>query len=214
MFVNMTHMLVCGFQKEDFIVYSYNDKRTLAKIPCSGGGNRKWDFKYGHGEQGSRNASFTFVKDREIFYTYLPMEGYLNVVMKEGLHCRTINCAIEHKTSERNGIDYFTGSEDGTLKWFQWDVANQRILCIQNMQNHLSSVRSVCVVKDVSNRTLVFSGGGRSQLCIYSLDFINDTMELMKEIVLVKTTCKQTEGDVRIMDIAVIDGACQGSDDL
>lgn len=59
-----------------------NEQRTLAKIPCGGGSNRKWDFKYGHGLEGSKNASFTFVRDKEIFYTFLPMEGYLNVTMK------------------------------------------------------------------------------------------------------------------------------------
>jgi len=86
------------------------------------------------------------------------------------LHSRTINCAIALKSNnDKNGIDYITGSEDGTLKWFQWDAVNQRILCIQNMENHLSSVRSVCIIQNVSNRTIVFSGGGRSQLCIYSL---------------------------------------------
>lgn len=56
-------------------MYSINQKRTLAKIPCGGGGNRKWDFKYGHGEDGSQNASFAFVRDKEIYYSFLPMEG-------------------------------------------------------------------------------------------------------------------------------------------
>lgn len=63
-------------------MYSINQKRTLAKIPCGGGGNRKWDFKYGHGEDGSQNASFAFVKDKEIYYSFLPMEGYLYVSIK------------------------------------------------------------------------------------------------------------------------------------
>lgn len=75
--------------QEDFVLYSLKEKRTLLKIPCGGGGNRKWDFKYGHGKQGSPNASLAFVKDKEIFYTFLPMEGYLGNTLKVK-HCSII----------------------------------------------------------------------------------------------------------------------------
>lgn len=71
--------------------------------------------------------------------------------------------------SKGNVIDYISGSEDGSLKWFQWDSKNQNILSVDSMENHVSSVRSVWKITAMSNQTFLFAGGGRSQLCIYKL---------------------------------------------
>ncbi len=71
--------------------------------------------------------------------------------------------------SKGNVIDYISGSEDGSLKWFQWDSKNQNILSVDSMENHVSSVRSAWKITTMSNQTFLFAGGGRSQLCIYKL---------------------------------------------
>lgn len=70
--------------------------------------------------------------------------------------------------SKGNVIDYISGSEDGSLKWFQWDSKNQNILSVDSMENHVSSVRSVWKITAMSNQTFLFAGGGRSHVsCVF-----------------------------------------------
>jgi len=62
-----------------------------------------------------------------------------------------------------------TGSEDGTIRVFKYDMKKKCHQPTYQINNHASSVRTLVSVQLDDQRALLFSAGGRSEVLVFHI---------------------------------------------
>ncbi|XP_075158672.1 tRNA (34-2'-O)-methyltransferase regulator WDR6 [Haematobia irritans] len=215
--------LFLGFNDSHFVVWS-RDSDVLIKLDC-GGGHRCWHFRI---NQKDNEILLIFIKNKRVKYHRMPLinKGLLALPQPKRWHtspCNTVDALI----GDNNGTIIVSAGDDNLIKIHSFAQDNNFILR-KELHNHISNIRSLKLMKlKDSNEFLIFSGGGRAQLCVSKVNSHNfHVVELqnytLKPIVTedISSSPKQSNNkkykfnpETRLMsiDIKVVDnnGSCQ-----
>lgn len=197
--------IILGFNDNHIVAWS-RQYDVLAQIAC-GGGHRCWDFFINNGI-----INIVFIRQRKVFFYKNALFNPVSKMIKH-LRCNTWhtrNCNIlrllEHSQSQTLIV---SAGDDNVIKVsnFLDNALNQ---CAE-IQSHVSSVRCLQAYKLQSNENtwIIFSVGGRSQLCI-SLFKINHFKEFYVHELCTNTlqnTSKNVSQDSRLMAIEIAKGS-------
>ncbi|XP_041563000.1 uncharacterized protein LOC108134820 isoform X2 [Drosophila elegans] len=163
--------LILGFNDNHIVAWS-RQHDVLLQLEC-GGGNRCWDYRLSNGL-----LSIAYVKQKRVFFLTSPL--YDTVAVVSGIkdiqnntwhtrNCNTIRL-LAHK-SQANPIIISAG-DDNIIKVTK--ILNDSLLQCAELHSHISTVRCLKAhlwrSESDSSTWLIFSVGGRSQLCISQLE--------------------------------------------
>lgn len=163
--------LILGFNDNHIVAWSRRND-ILLQLAC-GGGHRCWDFRLSDGDS---QLSIAYVKQKRVYFyrnsLYNAVDNRLKDIEPNNWHVR--NCNTLRLITPRNQSDPFilSAGDDNIIKVTQ--VTNDSLSQRAEMHSHISTVRSLQAIPYKSNggdssTWLVFSVGGRSQLCISQL---------------------------------------------
>ena len=154
--------LILGFQSSDFVVYSLSEQRPILEINC-GGSHRSWDFVSNPGG----NATFTFIKDKEVFISDIPLHILCKSNLKQPFHSREVSLVHHFALCD---VDYLvTAGEDVVIKIHKLSNDCTKRQTILNLKSHISSVKTVKTLRLDDNTLLMASAGGRAQLTLWKI---------------------------------------------
>lgn len=149
--------LVIGFSGKAFVVYDYETRKALLDIDCSGG-HRLWDFI-----RNDKSVLFAYTKDKSI---NLNICNWLNLSPTNviaSFHFGEINAAV------CIGNYLISGGEDTMLRISRFATTDLENVAV--LKSHLSSIRAITYFKlDQTEKYVVFSAGGRSQVISWEFD--------------------------------------------
>ncbi|KAH8342791.1 hypothetical protein KR067_000770, partial [Drosophila pandora] len=193
--------LILGFNDNHIVAWS-RQYDVLAEIAC-GGGHRCWHYFMNNGI-----INIVFVKQRKVFCykndLFKPISKMIKNLRCNTWHTRNCNILrlLEHSQPQTLIV---SAGDDNVIKVsnFLDNALNQ---CAE-IQSHVSSVRCLKVYKLQSNENtwIIFSVGGRSQLCI-SLFTINRFKEFFVHELCTHTLqnmSKNVSQDSRLMAIEI-----------
>lgn len=221
-FLDKEENIVCGFQERVFIVYDIKSNSKLLEVPC-GGGHRSWDaIRYFEkiNNQYEDIIKLIYLKNFDINMVKFQLSNIVSKNIVSGTHPKEINCLKTYQNEEKSVIFVFSGGEDTTLKIStlntEWEYKNLATF------KQLSNIRSLktCMIDD--DTFLVISAGGRAQICVKIVSFIQINNEIKvrtRELIdhMIKGTDKTRKGtqnwrnscvdfdpETRIMDVEII----------
>lgn len=159
--------LVAGFNENHFMIWNMEKLDTVEKIEC-GGGHRYWDL-YINGDQ----CEFVYIRNKRIFRTTL---AWSNIIMFKNLpisNWHTKSCNIVKCLATTSGDLLISGGDDNCLK-FSRIKKNGYLEHINDMILHISSVKTVYTVELTKKKWLIFSAGGRAQICLTAVELLDD----------------------------------------
>ncbi|KAI8421384.1 hypothetical protein MSG28_009464 [Choristoneura fumiferana] len=219
-FLDKDEKIVCGFQERDFIVYDVFNNCKMLEVPC-GGGHRSWDVvrqidkingKY------DEVIKLIYVKNPDVRLATFHLSKIVSRNVINGSHSKEINCLKCYMN--RPKWFYVSGGEDTTLRISSLDSKN--VFLDRVLYKHLSNIRTLKLLELNDEKALLISAGGRAQMCVNILRFINndDDVKVIMEEVLdyqIKGTDKEKKAnqnwrncaidfdpETRIMDVEVI----------
>ncbi|XP_017074488.1 uncharacterized protein LOC108110104 [Drosophila eugracilis] len=161
--------LILGFNDNHIVAWS-RQYDILLQFAC-GGGNRCWDYRLG-----DNSLCLAYVKQKQVFFfrnsLYSGVANQIKDIKPNTWHTRNCNIIriLEHKNQSYPFI--LSAGEDNIIKVTK--VLKDSLSQCAEMHSHISTVRSLQVhlyKSDKESSTwLVFSVGGRSQLCINQLN--------------------------------------------
>lgn len=155
-------MCLVGFYGSKCILWREQDQAILWNIEC-GGGNRQWDVKIRPDE-----LRFCFIKHGELIHHQKPLNRLVleSPLIRPRFHSHKINCCTLLNLSGSKAI-IATGGEDNKIL-IEELMENNELCFVQTLSGHISSVRTLSSCK-LAKETLLISGGGRSQLMVWSI---------------------------------------------
>lgn len=169
--------LLAGFNDSHFIMWQ-DDGEFRFEFDC-GGGHRYWDIYI---DETAMQAHLIFIRHKVAQHiTFGLNDSRLQAfdIAKSNWHTRACNVM---RTTHLWGKRYLliSGGENNFLKFSVLDaggvVGGKRYLVdyIGDMVSHISSIRAIQTVRLPSNRLLVFSAGGRSQICVTEVEWTEE----------------------------------------
>ncbi|KAL4231612.1 WD repeat-containing protein 6 [Mactra antiquata] len=174
--IDNDNIQVIGFHSDTFIIWSIEENQKLLEIEC-GGGHRAWDIIYT-----DTLACFVYVKTREVKMVRTKLKSNQSII-KKCLHGRELcDGKFISNSKDKNGnkiVAMVTCSEDTSicLSFLYYGNCLPYLDICDTLTGHISSVRCLYVCSssyntrhsDTSDRKLIFSGGGRSQLKVWRI---------------------------------------------
>lgn len=200
-FIGKDGTVVCGFRETDLVVWDIEDNQHLTEINC-GGGHRSWDVikKWNKTNDDTivSYLQFAYIKNYTIHTMDIKVDDFSHNVIR-GFHVKEINTLISLKHGD---VFTFVSAGEDTMLVFNRCRIDGNTVNFENqlkITKHLSSVRCLYVHKE-DERTVIFSAGGRAQICAWELISSNgnDAAFGCKEIGshLVKGTDLERKGNV------------------
>ncbi|XP_016972101.2 uncharacterized protein LOC108039565 isoform X1 [Drosophila rhopaloa] len=162
--------LVLGFNDNHIVAWS-RQHDVLLQVEC-GGGNRCWDYRLG-----SNLLSIAYVKQKRVLFHSSPLYSAVAVsrikdIQNNTWHTR--NCNTIRLLTPKSQADPFilSAGDDNIIKVTK--IINDSLFQCAELHSHISTVRCLqahlCKSENDSSSWLIFSVGGRSQLCISQLN--------------------------------------------
>lgn len=150
-------LVVAGFNDNHFVICNRN-RETIVEFAC-GGGHRYWDLRTSRPDAGQ----FVFVRKKQLFrmdYTLRLNESLLSMPLNKW-HVKPCNCLEQFENF------VISGGDDNVLKVSRLTADADLIHCT-DMTRHISNVKTivVCPMDNEQKRVLLFSAGGRAQICV------------------------------------------------
>ncbi|XP_033169113.1 uncharacterized protein LOC117146746 [Drosophila mauritiana] len=163
--------LILGFNDNHIVAWSRRND-VLLQLAC-GGGHRCWDFRLSNADS---QLSIAYVKQKRVYFyrnsLYNAVDNRIKDIKPNNWHVR--NCNVLRLITPRNQSDPFilSAGDDNIIKVTQ--VTKDSLSQRAELHSHISTVRSLQAIPykssgGDSSTWLVFSVGGRSQLCISQL---------------------------------------------
>lgn len=156
--------LVLGFNDNHFAIWNRKEMRTVLQIDC-GGGHRFWDFIRNIDE-----AHFVFIKNRKLQLEKIPLSSINSTVYLpasvSNWHSTSTNC-LQVWTAGRTKF-VLSGGEEGLVKIHE--LLGQSLVYRDELTAHISNIRAVELRTLDENTCLLYSAGGRAQLCVHRLE--------------------------------------------
>ncbi|OWR53291.1 WD repeat-containing protein 6 [Danaus plexippus plexippus] len=217
-FLDVQGKYVCGFRERSLVVYDVENDLKVVDVSC-GGGHRSWDVvRYIENNGGCYEECLRlmFVKNTQVYVNTFRLRDIVSTVILPGTHSKEINCLRTYRRRNDDPVTWFiTGGEDTTLRVSTseqeaefWDRVIFR---------HLSNVRALKLLSVSHDEVLVVSAGGRAQICIRTIGFVDKNVTAEELIdYQIKGTDRERRGnqnwrncsvdfdpETRIMDVEV-----------
>lgn len=151
--------IVVGFNDNRFVVWHRQRRELLAEIEC-GGGHRYWDMHIS-----ANSCNFIYIRNKQLhLITFEVQKEHLLALPVSNWHSKSCNVASVLRIDSEYGTLLVSGGDDNVLKFNR--LQDEQLTHIQDMTLHISSVKCVSVLRKELNRYLVFSAGGRAQICV------------------------------------------------
>lgn len=151
--------IVAGFNDNRFVVWHRQRRELLAEIEC-GGGHRYWDMHIA-----ANRCNFIYIRNKKLHrITFEVQKEHLLMLPVNNWHSKSCNVTIVLRIDKECGTLLISGGDDNVLKFSR--LQNGQFSHIDDMSLHISSVKCVSVLRKESNSYLVFSAGGRAQICV------------------------------------------------
>lgn len=151
--------IVAGFNDNRFVVWHRQRREFLAEIEC-GGGHRYWDMHIA-----VNKCNFIYIRNKQLhLITFEVQKEHLIMLPVSNWHSKSCNVTSVLRIDSKYETLLVSGGDDNVLKINR--LQNGQLCHINDMTLHISSVKCISVFKKESNRYLVFSAGGRAQICV------------------------------------------------
>ncbi|XP_014102487.2 tRNA (34-2'-O)-methyltransferase regulator WDR6 isoform X1 [Bactrocera oleae] len=160
-----------GFNDNHFVIWSH-DHDISVQIPC-GGGHRSWHYDI-TSDNGRKFVQLLFIKNKELRLHKHKLCNILSKNMKilrNQWHTRSCNILniVEPRHSEVPFSIVVSAGDDNMIKISKLRPRGRLEQCAE-LHSHISNVRALKILQVQPNAVLIFTGGGRAQLCIALLD--------------------------------------------
>lgn len=174
--------LMCGFNDNYFVVWDERQQDIIFEVEC-GGGHRYWDFYVNH----SNYFEFLYIRNKSMhkieWSAISATDDRTLIIPKSNWHSKSCNHVICLPWDRcKENVLLISGGDDNLLKFSQFIQKSNQINHIEDMVQHVSNIRSICVMRIESNKWFVFSAGGRAQICVTEVNVQSDTDIQLKEI--------------------------------
>lgn len=159
--------LIAGFNDNHFIL-GHENGSTIFEYGC-GGGHRYWDLFIDHNKL---ECYFYYIRKKNVHrikFRMDVMQGPYNLP-RTRWHVRSCNAMHVHRRANSSAI-LISGGDDNLLMFHTYD-ATEGLVHRNDMALHVSNIKAVCSValSACPQQILVFSAGGRAQICANLLD--------------------------------------------
>lgn len=168
---------VFGFNDNHFIAWN-RDQQYILEQHC-GGGHRYWDLI-----TDKDTANFMYIKKKKIFFVTFPLENGSNNMVnppKLSWHTNSTNILVSHQTKDNQTV-IISGGEDNLVKIHLFSSFSGSFTFVTEISTHISNVRALAVRENSDGSLLVFSGGGRAQICISKIFCQNSKCEVEEKV--------------------------------
>lgn len=160
--------VVAGFEGAYLKLWNFNTRMTIASFKC-GGGHRSFDFVIDES-----SVEFVYIKDKKVYQ--VPFLLNFGSTIRYGYHTKVINC-FEVLDMSCNPIAV-SGGDDNTVRVVE--LRKENVVPISVLEQHISSVRAVCVHPITDRRRLIIAAGGREQITVTEFDLVTrDCREIL-----------------------------------
>lgn len=163
--------LYLGFNDNHFVAWN-REYDFLLQIPC-GGGHRCWHFKINPHDF---YISLVFIKNKRVRYYKLPLvnQELIKLPLAKRWHVAPCNI-MEILETQRDSTIAITAGDDNLIKLHT--LTHRGLKEVKELHNHISNIRALRVLAINSQEFLIFSGGGRAQLCITKVNNVTFHIE-------------------------------------
>ncbi|XP_061397956.1 tRNA (34-2'-O)-methyltransferase regulator WDR6 [Musca vetustissima] len=159
--------LFLGFNDNHFTVWT-REYDFLLQLAC-GGGHRCWHFSI-HPE--TQIISLVFIKNKRVRFYQLPLlnKGLTSLPPAKKWHIAPCNIMEILKVNQTSIA--VTAGDDNLIKIHK--ITPKGLQQCQELHCHISNIRALKLHAINEEEFLIFSGGGRAQLCINRIDIKNN----------------------------------------
>lgn len=203
--------ILIGFNDNHLVVWSHKNG-VILQLEC-GGGHRCWDYQVNN-----EVLDIIYIKQKHIFHhrekLYHKWSGALWQTLRNKWHIRSCNIIQIVEQNNYSPTYIVSAGDDNIIKISQF-FGQSFHLCAE-LHTHISSVRHL-VLYPVSSEYdgiywLIFSVGGRAQLCINKLDPNGPVVsELCSHTVRLNSDGNDASIDARLMAINVLQNSKCGT---
>ncbi|KAM7348244.1 tRNA (34-2'-O)-methyltransferase regulator WDR6 [Cochliomyia hominivorax] len=158
-----------GFNDNHFVVWS-KEYDFLLQLPC-GGGHRCWHFII---DTQNYKISLAFIKNKKVHFHKLPLlnQELISLPMAKKWHIAPCNVMVILTQTHSTPPIAITAGDDNIIKIHTFNVKNGLTEKME-LHHHISNIRALKVLSMNKTEFLIFSGGGRAQLCVTKVNLIN-----------------------------------------
>ncbi|KAH8273282.1 hypothetical protein KR018_004828, partial [Drosophila ironensis] len=198
--------LILGFNDNHIVAWS-RQHDVVAQLAC-GGGHRCWDYRLS-----TNRLSIVFIKQKQVhFYTnylldYLPKR--IADLRFNPWHTRNCNTLKLLKNKRQVEPLILSAGDDNIIKVTKVIDNEDTVQCAE-LHSHISSVRCLqvhhCNSEHNKDTWIIFSVGGRSQLCISLLNIYDANKCYVNELCshILRNTSNCCKVEARLMAIEVV----------
>ncbi|KRG07771.1 WD repeat-containing protein 6 isoform X2 [Drosophila mojavensis] len=202
--------VLIGFNDNHLVVWSH-ENGVILQFQC-GGGHRCWDYKLNN-----EVLDIIYMKQKHVFHhreqLYNKWSGAFCQILRNKWHIRSCNI-IQIVEQENYSQTYIVSAGDDNIIKISRITGQSFHLCAE-LHTHISSVRHlvICPVNSENDGIywLIFSVGGRAQLCINKFDPNGAVLsELCSHTVRLNSDGNNASLDARLMTISVLQNSKWG----
>lgn len=166
--------ILAGFNDNHFIAMRpkcANDNAVQFEYEC-GGGHRYWDM-YVDNRTDELKCHFYYIRTKQLHRVQFRLDrrSHPFKTTQFNWHHRPCNTVCNVKLSD-DRVLLVSGGDDNLLKLMAFNNATSTLRHTADMSLHISNIKTICVVaKQLTSdaRWLIFSAGGRAQICVTEL---------------------------------------------
>ncbi|XP_011191052.2 WD repeat-containing protein 6 isoform X2 [Zeugodacus cucurbitae] len=161
-----------GFNDNHFVIWSH-DHDISVQIPC-GGGHRSWHYNV-TSDAGKKFVQLVFIKNKELRlhkHKLCHIFSKCKKILRNQWHTRSCNILSLVEPPDNSALHFSTlvsAGDDNVVKISKLTTRGRLEQCAE-LHSHISNVRALKILQVQSDTALIFTGGGRAQLCIALLD--------------------------------------------
>ncbi|XP_055842868.1 WD repeat-containing protein 6 [Episyrphus balteatus] len=195
--------LLFGFNDNHFVLWS-REIDTHFEIPC-GGGHRCWDL---HIDLPKNIVHMVFIKNKQVLIhqkTVFNKSALELAIPKNKWHVKPCNVLSCFQSSK---LFLVSAGDDNILKISHLNTRSRNLTQLHAIHSHISSIRGLCVIWNATpGRHIIFSCGGRAQICVTAFQEDSDIFEEIIDYTIQKETRSQDircDPETRVMSIDVL----------
>ncbi|XP_054728033.1 WD repeat-containing protein 6 [Anastrepha obliqua] len=209
-----------GFNDNHFVVWSQQHDFSV-QVPC-GGGHRSWHYNITTDVHSTTFLQLLFIKNKALRLHKLKLFNNPATSLKvfqNRWHTRSCN-VLELVEAANHGEPHpilISAGDDNIVKISKLMPRGRLVQCAE-VHSHISNVRALKVLQVYADQVLIFSGGGRAQLCITRLNLKSFRIQELVSYTLNKSgqmkgqiNCYRPDPETRIMACDVVKANTENS---
>ncbi|XP_037932394.1 uncharacterized protein LOC119667179 [Teleopsis dalmanni] len=202
--------LLLGFNDNHFVMWC-KEQDFLLQVPC-GGGHRCWHYNIVQDEVYKNwMIHLVFIKNKQVrlhkLKIFNEVQSRIKLTVANFWHVKPCNILQIVKKGIKENV-FISAGDDNLIKISVYNFSLDLVKLVGEVHTHISNIRTLQTVKIDENDYLIFSGGGRAQICVTKLNLLSYEIEELINYTLKSTPSTQAtytfDPETRIMSIAVL----------